>query len=98
MLEARLGPVCAALAPARAVIAAVHALHGARLAAAAETGGAGRVGRHGGVRPGSTFGGRDGRAGPCAFVRGAERGAEVRRHAGGPAPGRSAAPAGQRQP
>ena len=36
MLEARLGPVCAALAPARSVAAAIHAWHGPRLARAAE--------------------------------------------------------------
>ena len=37
MLEARLGPVCAALAPARAVTEAVHAVRGPALARAAET-------------------------------------------------------------
>ncbi len=36
MLEARLGPVCAGLAPARAITAAVHAWRGPRLALAAE--------------------------------------------------------------
>jgi cellulose synthase/poly-beta-1,6-N-acetylglucosamine synthase-like glycosyltransferase len=37
MLEARLGPVCAGLAPARDIIAALHALRGDELARAAES-------------------------------------------------------------
>jgi cellulose synthase/poly-beta-1,6-N-acetylglucosamine synthase-like glycosyltransferase len=37
MLEARLGPVCAALAPLRAITAAVHSFRGPALARAAET-------------------------------------------------------------